>query len=235
MLKRSYFLTLGCCTNADEPEIRHAFRKLAHHYHPDRLGPNALAFFADIVEGYRALRNLDHRISYAKGLNDAEESGNSDDVTVLQAAAEEPGFTQEVPAVAHAFNRTEATTLSRSRLWDSVAGRVLRNFLAGESPRRNRAEAIDLQVQLSVDDALEGGVALIDVPTFYPCATCHASGRYDGEACLECAERGVVEESEEIRVVIPRLLADYTRMEVPVCGLGLHNFYLRLCFRIAAN
>jgi molecular chaperone DnaJ len=234
VLRRSYYLTLGCGTNAGESEIHHAFRKLAQHYHPDRLGPNSLAFFNDIVEAYRALRNLDQRISYAKGLHDAEESGNSD-VTVVQAAAEEPEFTLDVPAVAHVFNRIETTTPSRGRLWDGVAERVLRNFIAGESLRRNRAEAIDLQVLVSADDALEGGVALIEVPTFYPCATCHASGRYDGEACLECAERGVVEESEEIRVVIPRLLADYTRMEVPVCGLGLHNFYLRLCFRIAAN
>jgi molecular chaperone DnaJ len=165
VLKRSYFLTLGCCANAAEPEVHHAFRKLAHHYHPDRLGPNTLAFFNDIVEAYRALRDPDQRTSYAKGLNDAEESGNSN-VTVLQAAAEEPGFSRDVPAVVHVFKRTEAMTPARS--WDGVAERVLRNFLAGESLRRNRAEAIDLQVQLSTDDALEGGVAVIDVPTFYP-------------------------------------------------------------------
>jgi molecular chaperone DnaJ len=234
VLKQSYFLTLGCCTNAGEPEIHHAFRKLARRYHPDRLGPNALAFFNDIVNSYRALQNLDQRTSYAKGLNDAEESGNSN-VTVLQAAAEEPGFTRDVPAVAHVFNRTETTAALRSHFWDSVAERVLHNFLAGKSLQRNRAEAIDLQVQLSADEALEGGVALIEVPTFYPCATCHASGRYDGEACPQCAERGVVEESEKVRVVISRSLPDYTRMEVPVCGLGVHNFYLRLRFRIAAK
>jgi molecular chaperone DnaJ len=233
MLKRTYFLTLGCGTNADEPEIHHAFRKLARHYHPDRLGPNAIVFFNDIVEAYRALRNHDQRMFYAKGLNDAEESGKGD-VAVLQADGEEPGFTREVPAVARFFNRAEATP-SGGSLWDGVEERVLRNFLAGESPRRNRAEAIDLQVQLSADDALEGGVALIEVPIFYPCATCRATGRYDGEGCTECGERGMVEESEEIRVAIPPLLADYTRMEVPVRGLGIHNFYLRLCFRVAAN
>jgi molecular chaperone DnaJ len=221
---------LGLCKNADEPEIRYAFRKLAQHYHPTASGRTPLRS-STTLPAYRALRNLDQLISYAKGLHDAEESGNSD-VTVLQPAAEEPAFTRDVPAVAHVFNRTETTAHSRDRLWDGVAEAVLRNFLAGESLRRNRAEAIDLQVQLSADDAVEGGLALIEVPIFYPCATCHASGRNAGEACPECAERGVVEESEEVRVVIPRLLADYTRMEVPVRGLGIHNFYLRLCLEL---
>jgi molecular chaperone DnaJ len=86
-----------------------------------------------------------------------------------------------------------------------------------------------------VDDALKGGVAVIEVPTFYPCAMCHGSGRYDGEACPDCAERGLVEDSEEVRVTIPPLLADHTRMETPVRSLGIHNFYLRFCFRIAAD
>jgi DnaJ-class molecular chaperone len=224
---------LGCYANADGLEIRDAFRELAQQYHPDRLGPNAVTFFNDIVEAYHVLQSLNQRVSYARGLSDAEQSGDRE-VTVLQPDAAQP-LTRDVPALAHVFNRTDAMAPARGLLWEDIAERVLRNFLAGDSRRRNRAEAIDLQVQVSVDDALQGGVAVINVPTFYPCAMCHGSGRYDGEACLECAERGVVEDSEEVRVPIPPLLADHTRMEAPVRSLGIHNFYLRLCFRIAAN
>jgi DnaJ-class molecular chaperone len=234
VLRSSYFLTLGCRTNAAEPEIRHAFRKLAQHYHPDRLGPQALDFFTAIVEAYRGLRNPDQRTSYARGLQDDAKPSASRDVIMLEPSIEAP-MIREVPAVCRDFIRAEVTAASRTLPWEHIADRILHNFLAGASAWHGRAEAIDLQIQIKAGDALRGGVAVIEVPGFYPCAACYASGRRDGEACLECAERGLVEESEEVRVALPPHLADYTWMEIPACGLGVHNLYLRLCFRIAGN
>jgi DnaJ-class molecular chaperone len=233
VLKRSYFLTLGCGTSADGTEIHHAFRKLAHQYHPDRLGPDAVAIFNDVIEAYRALRSPEQRVSYAKGLKEAEGSDNRD-VIALEVFCEQSS-SAGVPAIPHVLTRTEAKASPRGLLWEGVAGRILRNFRDGESPREKRPEAIALPVAVSVDDALEGGVALLQVPGFYPCAACHGSGWQNGEACVECGERGVVEECEQVRVVISPLMADHSRMEVPMPFLGIHNFYLRLCFRIAAG
>jgi len=225
---------LGCRTDAAEPELHHAFRKLAQHYHPDRLGPQALEIFTAIVEAYRALRNPDQRIPYAKGLQDDANPSVSRDVIMLEPRIEAP-MTRAVPAVCRDFIRAEVTAASRTLPWEHIADRILHNFLMGASTRHGRAEAIDLLIQVKAGDALRGGIAVIEVPGFYPCAACHASGRRDGEACMECAERGLVEESEEVRVALPPHLPDYTWMEIPVCGLGVHNLYLRLCFRITGN
>ena len=44
----------------------------------------------------------------------------------------------------------------------------------------------------------------------------------------------MIEEEETVRVQIPPLVRDGTILEVPIRGLGIHNFYLRLHIRIAA-
>ncbi len=49
-----------------------------------------------------------------------------------------------------------------------------------------------------------------------------------------CQEQGMIEEEETVRVQIPPLVRDGTILEVPIRGLGIHNFYLRLHIRIAA-
>lgn len=52
-------------------------------------------------------------------------------------------------------------------------------------------------------------------------------------AAQEGEEQGMVEEEEEtVRVHIPARVGDYTLIEKPVRGLGLHNLYLRLYVRV---
>jgi molecular chaperone DnaJ/curved DNA-binding protein len=44
----------------------------------------------------------------------------------------------------------------------------------------------------------------------------------------------MVEEEETVRIRIPPMVRDGTILEVPIRGLGIHNFYLRVYIRIAA-
>jgi molecular chaperone DnaJ/curved DNA-binding protein len=44
----------------------------------------------------------------------------------------------------------------------------------------------------------------------------------------------MVEEEQVVRVQIPPLIRDGTVVEIPLRGLGIHNFYLRLHLRVAA-
>ena len=114
-----------------------------------------------------------------------------------------------------------------------VRERVLRNFVRGETPPQGRADPIDVQVVLEPEEALAGGLAEIEVPTHYPCPVCRGSGRDDGEPCSVCDETGVMEETETVRVPIPPMVGDLDLFEVPLRGLGVHNYYLRLLVRIA--
>ncbi|NLM17854.1 MAG: molecular chaperone DnaJ [Candidatus Riflebacteria bacterium] len=76
MSKRDYYEVLGVARNADENEIKKAFRDLARKYHPDvSKEANADAKFKEINEAYQVLSDKDKRSAYDQfghaGLNAA--------------------------------------------------------------------------------------------------------------------------------------------------------------------
>jgi molecular chaperone DnaJ len=109
----------------------------------------------------------------------------------------------------------------------------MRNFLHAQPPEQIRTKAIDIQVTLTPEDAATGGIVMIEAPGYYPCALCRGTGQEGGFPCLACDELGVVEEKEMIPVAIPSMLGSYQQIEIPLRGLGIHNFYLRLHFNVA--
>ena len=63
---KDYYQTLGVGRNADEKEIKKAFRKLAQQYHPDKNpgDKSAEAKFKEINEAYTVLSDADKRAKY---------------------------------------------------------------------------------------------------------------------------------------------------------------------------
>jgi len=57
----------------------------------------------------------------------------------------------------------------------------------------------------------------------------------ENDLCQFCEGKGVTEENETVRIVMPAMIEDHEQIEVPLRGLGLHNFYMRLHFRVAAH
>jgi len=69
-MSKDYYKILGVNMNASEDEIKKAFRKLAHEYHPDKKGGNE-AKFKEASEAYSVLGDKNKRAQY-----DAVGSGN---------------------------------------------------------------------------------------------------------------------------------------------------------------
>jgi DnaJ-domain-containing protein 1 len=71
-----YFTLLNLEQSADDPTVRKAFRSLATHYHPDRLGQtndrvlhdSVSAIYRRITEAYSVLRDPQRRSDYCAGL-----------------------------------------------------------------------------------------------------------------------------------------------------------------------
>ena len=76
MAKRDYYEILGVDKNADEKEIKMAFRRLAKKYHPDvNKEPDAEAKFKEAQEAYAVLSDETRRKQYDQFGHAAFENG----------------------------------------------------------------------------------------------------------------------------------------------------------------
>ena len=65
MRSKDYYKVLGVARDADDAEIKRAFRKLARKYHPDvATGVEAEARFKEVNEAYEVLKNPEKRAEY---------------------------------------------------------------------------------------------------------------------------------------------------------------------------
>jgi DnaJ-class molecular chaperone len=222
-VKRSLYLTLGCRVVDDSDGLRLAFHALAKRYHPDRVGPNGTPFLREIAEAYKVLSDLERRNNYDLGLRHAGEVPNDD--SVLVPGLDGMPVDAAPPVVRPALDPTQIVW----PLLNVVRERMYRNFLREDLlPNHNPAEPIDLRIPLAPEQALIGGTVTIEAPVYYPCPVCQASQIDQDVPCPACREKGLIEASETVLAVIPPMVRDHERIEIPLNGLGVHGFYLRL-------
>jgi DnaJ-class molecular chaperone len=226
MMTKDYYMILGVTRAESNSGIREAFRELAKRYHPDRVGSQGTTFFQEIVEAYEVLSDPERRTLYNRGLRHAEgdDPSQPEPIIVGQAPRSEPLVPE--PLTLRNFSRMRPSR-------EALLNRLRRNFGGLGAPKGERLEALTMEVVLSPDEAVRGETLRIDVPVFYPCPACNGTGRDWLFACSYCRQQGMVEVEEAVRIRIPPLVRDGTVVELPLRGLGIHNFYLRLFIRIA--
>jgi DnaJ-class molecular chaperone len=160
-MRRSYYLTLCCNVGEDEVGFRHAFRDLVKHYHPDRVGSGGMPFVREIVEAYRFLSDLERRNHYVLGLRHAGEIADGEPKLLPPDLAE----SSSDPALLVAARVFRDPQITWSSL-DSVRERLLANFLRAEPPKQRQAEAIDVQVTLTPEEAVEGRLVTFEAPAY---------------------------------------------------------------------
>lgn len=225
MMRKSYYLTLGIPPNESAVGIRQAFREIVKRYHPDRVGSERLRFFQEIVEAYHVLADPERRLHYDQGLYHANEcdvwpgpflvsdgEGNlPQSISVLRALA-----INDAPFEA-------ALALVSSSLTEPQGG------------SREYCKGLNTTVILSPDEASHGGVVFLAVPSCSPCERCGGSGREGVFPCSLCDGEGLIEEQERVCVLVPAMVADAAVVNIPLRGLGVHNFYLRLQIRVGSQ
>jgi molecular chaperone DnaJ/curved DNA-binding protein len=123
----------------------------------------------------------------------------------------------------------ETVRPSLESLWE----RFVRNFTGQGIPKAERLESLNVEVTVSPDEAASGAAVPVGIPVFYTCSQCGGSGHVSLFRCLECDAQGIVEGEETVTARIPPVAADRAVVELPIHGLGIHNFYLRLHIRIS--
>jgi DnaJ-class molecular chaperone len=226
MEKKNHHIILGVPHTERERGIRRAFREMANLYHPGRVGPGETRHFQDIMEAYSVLSDPEKRREYNESLRPAEKNIK---IEVRPERTQERGKPEplipEPISVARDFQTTSPS-------FDEMFDRIVRNFTGIGIQKGERIQELNVEIILSPDEARRGGVAPIGVPVFYSCQFCGGSGHDWLFPCVHCQEQGVVEDEEIVRIRIPSMVKDGTIFEVPLRGLGIHNFQLRIHIRI---
>jgi len=216
MERKTYYMILGVSSTESPSGIRAAYRDLAKRLHPDVAGEHATRAFQELTEAYGVLSDPERRREYNHELSSAKNAG-------IGTARRAPSETLAREPVTILGNR-DGIRPSFEALYD----RFLRNFTGIGVPKSERLEGLNFEVLLTPAEASRGCVVPVGVPVFSRCPQCRGSGRDWVFPCAYCQQRGMIENEESLRVRIPPMVPSGSVYEIPLRGLGIHNFYLRL-------
>ena len=170
MSKADYYDTLGVSRDADEKELKSAFRKKAMKYHPDRNPDDAEAEakFKEIGEAYEALKDPQKRAAYDRFGHAAFENGG--------AGGGGGGFGGG----------------SMSDIFEDIFGDMMGGGGRRSSGGRSRGADMRYNMEISLEEAFEGKTAEIEIPTSITCDTCSGSGANPGTSPSTCGTCGGV-------------------------------------------
>jgi len=171
--RRDYYEVLGIGRDADDSQVKSAYRKMALQYHPDRNpdSPDAEDKFKEAAEAYSVLSDPQKRAAY-------DRYGHAG----LQGVGGQ-GFD---PGAFSDFSDILGDFFGFGDLFGGGRGR--RN-------RAQRGEDLRYDLEISFDDAIFGMTAEIQVPRMEACERCRATGAEpdSGSAtCPTCNGRGQI-------------------------------------------
>ena len=190
---KDYYKILGINKGANEEEIKKAFRRLAHKYHPDKGGDEKK--FKEINEAYQVLSNKEKRSQY-------DRFGQ-----VFEGAAG-PGFggfgfewpfdfTQEEPFSEVKFDFGGGDFGDLSDIFDAFF-----EGLGVRQKRRTYRRGADIQIvqEIALEEAFQGTEKKINFRVAVRCEKCNGLG-HDPKAgfdkCGICAGQGEIKETRQ--------------------------------------
>jgi len=174
-MPKDYYHILGVTKSATDEEIKKAYRKLAHQYHPDKPGGNE-AKFKEINEAYQILSDKNKRTQY-------DRFGTADPIGAQWGG----GF--------EGFDPQQFGDMGD-------IGDIFESFFEGmgvRSPRRTYERGADLELreEITLEEAFRGVVKNLKLRMLVTCETCKGKGAAAGagfEKCATCDGRGEVRE-----------------------------------------
>ena len=192
--ERDYYEVLGVARDANDAEIKKAFRGLARTLHPDvSEAPDAEERFREVVEAYEVLSKPEARQLY-------DRYGHAG----LRGGGYQP--TQ--------FDLGDLTDIFSAFFGDDL-------FSGGRTRRRQRRGAdVAAQVEIELVEAANGASRSVPLPVALPCDVCAGSGVEPGkqaEMCDSCGGSG------QLAQVSRNAFGEFRRVRVcPSCsGSGL--------------
>ena len=181
MAKRDYYEILGVSKNADEQELKKAYRKMAIKYHPDKNPGDKAAeeHFKEAAEAYEVLNDPDKRARY-------DRFGHQG---MGGAGSQAGGFGGGGMSMEDIF----------SQFGDIFGGGGFSGFggFGGQQQGRtvHKGTNLRIKVKLTLEEIAQGVEKNIKVSKFVPCKACSGQGAEKGSSfntCTTCKGAGKV-------------------------------------------
>jgi len=194
-MKKDYYDILGVQKNATEEEIKKAYRKLAHQYHPDKTGGNADKF-KEISEAYQILTDKEKRSRY-----DQFGSASAD----WQTGGNPFAGMGDMRGANFDFSSFDMGDLSG--IFEGIFG-----GMAGVTrPTQRKGSDMEAVVEITLEKAVSGVKIPIILKTFISCDACKGKGHDPKKGftkCRTCGGSGGVKETKRT------ILGSFSRVSV---------------------
>lgn len=179
-MNKDYYKTLGVQKGASEEDIKKAYRKLAHQYHPDKPGGDE-AKFKEINEAYQVLSNKEKRAQYDQ-FGQVFEGG----------AGPQGGWNPYGAGGFGGFGGNAGFDVDLGDIFEGIFGGP---FGGGARKPNRRGSDVEVTIQITLEDAFRGLKRDVSFKTFVHCDTCGGLG-YDKakgtKKCPTCGGKGQV-------------------------------------------
>jgi molecular chaperone DnaJ len=232
---KNYYFILGVKSDATPEQIRTAYRRRAKSLHPDH-SDHGSGPFIDLQEAYAVLSDPARRRAYdettqQKGPERSKPKRARAEPLSPRQRVVEPLIPDEGPAdLGHRSLSRSFHTFGPS--FDELFDRLRRNFTLAR-PRVEELKSLNVEVNINPREALRGGRVRILMPARLRCPVCHGRGGLGLFECWQCLGVGMVEGEYPVTVTFPAGISDGHVAELPLDRLGIHNFYLRVIFRVS--
>ena len=191
-MAKDYYQILGVPRNASAEEIKKAYRKLAHKYHPDKGGTEEK--FREISEAYQILSNKEKRAQYDQ-FGRVFESG---------AAGPDQGFDFQ-----WAWGKPGGMDFDNIFRGDfGGLGEMMEEMFGFGQPKRRkdfkRGRDVEIDVEISLEDVLKGKEKTVALYKYIACLRCQGSGAEPGskiKECFSCRGAGEVQRGRRMTVL----------------------------------
>lgn len=216
----NYYDILGVARDASEDDIKKAFRKLAHKYHPDKGGGDEKKF-KEINEAYQVLSNKEKRRQY-------DQFGQT-----FNGAGAGPGAGQGFGGFDFSgfdFGNFSAQGGSSGGFNFGGAGfeDIFSDIFGGARRGRGRQAGMDIQVdtEITFEEMVRGTKKEIRLRKLKRCGTCSGTGGQPGskeETCPQCQGKG------EVRKTVQSVFGTFAQIAVCDRCRGKGKIYTERC------
>lgn len=173
-----YYKTLGINKDSSEQEIKKAYRKLAHKYHPDTGGGDDKKF-KEVAEAYEVISDKQKRAQYD------------------QFGSAGPGYTNTEGQGFGGFDFGGGFKNVNVDFGAGGFGDIFESFFGGGNGRSKtgpqKGNDIEMVIQLDFEEAVFGITKNIEISRYEKCEHCNGNGAEPGtnlRTCSDCSGTG---------------------------------------------